>query len=77
MRRRTRITCLAALVVLLAGCGDRAQTLGAAVRHDAAAFNGTASPYMAPGWKPGDRSSWEQHLRARMQNGQNDYSKAD
>lgn len=75
-------TALSAFVALalaaLAGCGDKPQTLGTgtASKPDAAAFNGTGSQFVAPGWKPGDKVSWEQHLKARMQNGQNDYSKA-
>jgi membrane-bound lytic murein transglycosylase B len=31
--------------------------------------------FTAPGWKAGDKVAWEQHLKARMQNSQNDYSK--
>jgi hypothetical protein len=70
------------LVVLamsaFAACGDKPQTLSAdsASKQDAAAFNGTGSQFVAQGWKPGDKASWEQHLKARMQNSQNDYSKA-
>ena len=60
----------------LAACGDKAQTLGDAGAKDVAAFNGTGSAFVAPGWQPGDKTSWEQHLRARMQRGQNDYAKA-
>jgi hypothetical protein len=63
-------------VPMLAACGDKPQEMGGAVRQDTAAFNGTGTPFVAPGWKPGDKTSWEQHLRARAQNGQNDYSKA-
>jgi hypothetical protein len=32
--------------------------------------------YAAPGWKAGDKTSWEQSLRARAQYGQNDYTRA-
>jgi hypothetical protein len=62
----------------LGACGDKPQTLGTgtASKQDAAAFSGTGSQFVAQGWKPGDKASWEQHLKARMQNGQNDYSKA-
>ena len=62
-------------VILLAACGDKAQTAGG-VKQDAAAFTGTGKPYVEPGWKQGDKTSWESHLRARMQSSQNDYSKA-
>jgi membrane-bound lytic murein transglycosylase B len=31
--------------------------------------------FTAAGWKAGDKAGWEQHLKARMQNSQNDYTK--
>ena len=31
-------------------------------------------PFAAPGWKQGDKASWEQHMKVRTQNGQNDYT---
>ncbi len=67
---------LAALA--LAACGDKPQELnaGSASKQDAAAYTGTGSAFMDKGWKQGDKASWEQHLKTRMQNGQNDYSKA-
>lgn len=69
---------LGGLSMALVACGDKPQTLspGSASKQDAAAFTGTGSPYVAPGWKPGDKASWEQHLKARMQTSQNDYTKA-
>ncbi len=62
----------------LVACSDKPQDLnaGSASKQDAAAFTGTGSAFVAQGWKPGDKASWEQHLKTRMQNGQNDYSKA-
>ena len=42
---------------------------------DTAAFQGTGMPFAAPGWKQGDKVSWEQQLKTRTQNGQNDYTK--
>lgn len=68
---------IAAASSLLA-CGDKPQAMnpGSASKQDTAAFAGTGSAYMDKGWKAGDKASWEQHLKARMQNGQNDYSKA-
>ena len=62
-------------VVLLAACGEKPQGSGG-VKHDSPSFNGTGSAaYTAPGWKAGDKASWEQQLRSRAQNGQNDYVK--
>ena len=76
MRRVASAVVFGLAVAALAACGDKPQTLGGAGKLDTAAFNGTGSGFVAPGWKPGDKASWEQHLRARMQNSQNDYSKA-
>ena len=78
MKRVTKAGLLALALVALAACGDKPQTLGTgtASKQDSAAYTGTGSAYMAQGWKPGDKVSWEQHLKARTQNGQNDYSKA-
>ncbi len=72
--RRGAFLAVAAMLAL-AACGDRTQTIGTGVRSDAAAFQGTNMPYTAPGWKPGDKGSWEQQLKTRAQNTQNDYAK--
>ena len=76
MKRITTLALAASALVMLAACGDKPQNLSSASKQDTAAFNGTGSSFVAQGWKPGDKTSWEQHLRARTQNGQNDYSKA-
>ena len=60
--------------VLLAGCGEQPQT-ATGVKSDAAPFQGTGKPFVSGGWKAGDRNSWEQHLKTRLQQGQNDYAK--
>jgi hypothetical protein len=67
------IPVMAALSGLVA-CGEKPQALGTN-RADAASFQGAQNQFVAPGWKPGDRTSWEQGLKARMQNSQNEYSK--
>ena len=66
---------LVAAMAALAGCGETPQSIGTGVKSDAAAFQGTGKPYAAPGWKQGDKTSWEQQLKTRAQNGQNDYTK--
>lgn len=58
----------------LSACGEKPQTLGGK-KSDAAAFQGAQNPFVAPGWKPGDKTSWEQGLKARAQNTQNEYAK--
>jgi hypothetical protein len=63
-------------LVGLSACGEKPQTLGTP-KQDAAPFSGTGvAAFTDAGWKSGDKTSWEQHLKARMQNSQNDYSKA-
>ena len=73
----TRLVVLAAALAALAGltaCGEKPQTLGG-VKSDVAAFQGVENKFAAPGWKAGDKTSWEQGLKARAQNTQNEYSK--
>lgn len=59
---------------LLAACGEQTQVLGG-VKQDAAPYTGTGKPYVDSGWKAGDKTSWEAHLKARGQSGQNEYTR--
>lgn len=58
----------------LAACGESPQphTLG---KNDTAPYTGTGKAFTEKGWKQGDKASWESSLKARAQNGQNDYSR--
>ena len=60
----------------LAGCAEREQT-ASGIKSDAAPWQGTSKqpPFMAAGWKQGDRANWEQQIKVRTVNGQNDYVK--
>lgn len=59
----------------LTACGERAQT-ATGVKSDTSFYEGTGhAPFVAGSWKPGDKVSWEQQLKTRVQNGQNDYAK--
>ena len=69
-----RMSLIVLSVAALTACGEKAQTLGA--KNDATAYSGAANSFVAPGWTAGDKNSWEQHLRARGQYGQNDNSRA-
>jgi hypothetical protein len=71
------LTSIAALSVLacLAACGDKPQTLESGVKVDSQAFQGTGMPYAVPGWKSGDKASWEQQVKNRTQQTQNEYTK--
>ena len=56
----------------LSACGEHPQT-GAGIRSDAAPYVGTGSNFTEPGWKAGDKASWEAQLKTRLQYGQNEY----
>jgi hypothetical protein len=71
MKRLAMLVCAAAA---LTACGEKPQTLGAA-RTDAAPFQGTDNAFAASGWTKGDKASWEQGLKARAQNSQNEYTR--
>jgi len=62
------------LVVGLMACGDKPQVLESS-KKDSAAFTGTGKPFANQDWKQGDKASWESHLKARNQYGQNDYTR--
>lgn len=63
-----------ALAALLTACGEQPQTIGAGTK-DKPAYNGTGKAFVEPGWKPGDKASWQAHLKARGQNTQNENNK--
>lgn len=64
----------AAAVLSLSACSEKPQT-GVGIRTDAPAYAGTGSNFMQPGWKAGDKTSWEAQLKARQQYGQNEYTR--
>ena len=67
----------AALTLGLAACGDQPQEMNSAgVKQDGAPYTGVGkSQYVQSGWSAGDKTSWEQQLKARAQYGQNDYTR--
>ena len=65
--------CLAA-VAAMSACGEKPQVLQTS-KSDVPAYQGTSDAYAVGGWKAGDKTSWEQGLKARMQNTQNEYTK--
>ena len=70
------VTALCAGTALaLSACGEKPQDK-TGVRSDQPAQAGTGvAAFTEPGWKAGDKTSWEQQLKTRGQ-GQNDYAKA-
>ncbi|WP_428425273.1 hypothetical protein [Methylibium sp.] len=78
MRSSWCVRLLGAVVVVLglAACADKPQTATASSKKsDSKPWDGAEAAYTAPGWKPGDRDSWEQQMRARNQQ-QNEYTRA-
>ena len=67
---------MAAAAFAVAGCAEHEQT-ASGIKSDTSPFNGTSKqpPYMAAGWKQGDRAAWEQQMKVRTVQGQNDYAK--
>jgi hypothetical protein len=65
---------VAVAALALAACAEREQTANG-IKSDSAPFNGTSHPYVTSGWKPGDRASWEQQMKVRTVQGQNEYAK--
>ena len=70
-----RALALVTAALALAACGEKPQSMKESAKQDEAAFNGTGMPFVAPGWKVGDKTSWEAQLRTRAQNSQNEYNK--
>jgi hypothetical protein len=75
MKRSLIIGASVAALAALGACTERPQTLDSGVKVDAQAFQGTGLAYAAPGWKQGDKASWEQYMKVRTQNGQNEYTR--
>ena len=74
MNKSAIVLSLAAATLALSACAEREQT-ASGIKSDTAPYQGTNRPFMAQGWKPGDRNNWEQALKVRTVQGQNDYVK--
>ena len=75
MKRLFAVILSVAALAALSACGEKTQTLSSGVKGDGAAYQGVQTQFAAPGWKAGDKTSWEQGLKARAQNSQNEYNK--
>ncbi|MCP5280621.1 MAG: hypothetical protein H6930_03300 [Rhodoferax sp.] len=64
---------IAVMGLALTACSEHPQTAHGFQHHDATAYSGPATAFTDAGWKTGDKSSWEEHLKVRAQRGQNDY----
>lgn len=76
MKHKTLSTLsLVVAAAALTACGEKPQEMSS-TGSDAAPYTGVGqSQYQQPGWKVGDKASWEQQLKARAQYGMNDYSR--
>ncbi|MBO9354807.1 hypothetical protein GG851_12475 [Bordetella petrii] len=70
-----RLAFLGLLVLGLAGCSEPSQELHVGQNTGVPAYMGTGSNFMAPGWTPGDRASWQRQLTVRTQRGQNEFNR--
>ena len=74
MTKLTLLVPVLAVLAVLSACGEKPQTLGSNKNH-VSPYEGAKNEFVAPGWNVGDKSSWEQGLKARTWNTQNEYSK--
>jgi len=74
MMKKTHTLIVAVATLALTACGEVDQSLKG-VKSDAPSYSGTGKAYVEPGWKPGDKVSWESQLRVRGQYGQNEYTR--
>ncbi|MBK9575246.1 MAG: hypothetical protein IPO43_22490 [Rhodoferax sp.] len=75
MKRAAVFVAVVAVSLLgLSACGEQPQTLSGA-KQDTAAHSGVGTAFSDTQWKQRDRAAWESHLKARTQQGQNDYNR--
>lgn len=78
MARALGFGAAAALIVLLAACGEKPQTMDVAAKQvdgQPWSVSDAANPaHYASGWKVGDKAAWEAQLRQRSQL-QNEYAR--
>jgi hypothetical protein len=78
MKRAAAVAAVAVLLAAgLAGCGEREQTAlyndgKYRGKPDARPWDNAQSAYGSSGWKKGDHESWENQLRTRQSNSQNE-----
>lgn len=76
MKRLSLVWAGLALAAGLAGCSGKPQPAADKAQAGVPAYAGTANPvYADPGWKAGDKASWEERLNNRTRAGQNEYTR--
>jgi hypothetical protein len=71
-----RLALLAAVAaVFVAGCGEKVQTIPPSTdrKSDSPVWQNKDQRFLAPGWSPGNESSWNSQITQRAQ-GQNDFA---
>jgi hypothetical protein len=72
---RLLVLCTVTLATLgLNACGEKQQAATATKKADSKVWEASENAHVLPGWKGGDRASWEEQMRNRAQ-AQNDYAK--
>ena len=74
MMGSSRLWFVVLATLALVACGEKPQTASVG-KNDVAPYQGAQNSFVAAGWKAGDKTSWEQGLKARGQNTQNEYNK--
>lgn len=70
-----RALALSAIALALFGCGEKSQSQAdARISGDTQPWQGAHDPFVAKGWTPGNKTTWENQLRSRAQY-QNEYVK--
>jgi hypothetical protein len=74
MSRLVAMAVASAVLLGVAGCGGGSSpaTTSASKSAGQPAWDVAGTPYVAPGWKPGDKASWQEQMTKRAQN-QNEY----
>jgi hypothetical protein len=76
MKRLSLFLLWISMAAFIAGCGEVPQEKTAATtnRGDTPAWQGAKNPFVAQGWTPGNKASWETQMQNRVQY-QNEYTK--
>ena len=75
MMRPSILLVMLAAAFSLSACTEKPQTSKTS-KSDVQAYEGASNKeFTVPGWKAGDKASWEEQMRTRAQ-GQNEYSRA-
>lgn len=75
MKCAWHMSALLVSAIAMSACGESASGDKSTKKADGKAWDGAGPTYAASGWKPGDKTSWDEQMRVRVQL-QNDYARA-